>query len=79
MNLRLNTETARIDCGVRWLSGKFSAYRLESRMFESHSSHHIGTIGLVLHSQLPAALWSVNSINAVLGAPLSSSGLEEVP
>ena len=34
--------------GAWWLSGTFSAFRLEGRRFEieSHSSRHIGTYGL---------------------------------
>jgi len=30
---------------ARWLSGKFSAFHLEGRRFESHSTHHVGTLG----------------------------------
>ena len=46
--------------------------------FESHSRHHLGQ---VLHSQLPVVLQHVNSDTVSMlqsGAPLSSSGLEEL-
>ena len=32
-------------CGAWWLSGRFGALRPDGRRFESHSSHHVGTLG----------------------------------
>jgi len=60
-------------CGAFWLIAKFGALCPEGRRFESHSSHHIGTLGLplcgsftyscllFLHLQLPVAFRRVNS------------------
>src|SRR6218665_1778211 len=62
-------------CGVWWLSGKFGALRPEGREFESHSSHHVGTLGKSFTRELPVALRRVNSdtVSVLLSvAPLSS-------
>src|SRR6218665_2389187 len=59
-------------CGARWPFVRVDTYRPKGRGFESHSSHHVGTLG--------SCLWRFSmklrhSIRAVSGAPLS--GLEE--
>ena len=33
-----------VNRGAWWLSGKFGALHPEGRRFESHSSHHVGTL-----------------------------------
>ena len=65
--------------GVWWLFGRFIAFRLRSHRFKSCSSCLIGTLGKSFTS---SCLWCFSvklrhSILAVLGAPLSSSVLEE--
>ena len=59
--------------------GRFVAFRPKVHGFESRSSRHVGTLG---KSSTCSCLWRFgmklrHSIRAVLGAPLSSSGLEE--
>ena len=66
--------------GAWWLGGMFDALGPEGHRFESQSSHHIGTLG---KSFTLSCLWCFgmkfrHSIRAVLGAPLSSSRLQEV-
>ena len=63
------------------LIGRFDAFRPKGHEFESRSSRHVDyrDFGQVLHRR---CLWRFgvklrHSIRAVLGAPLSSSGLEE--
>ena len=62
-----------------WLIGRFAAFRLKGRGFESHSDRHVGTLGKFFTC---SCLWRFgvklrHSIRAVSGAPLSSNGLEE--
>src|SRR6218665_1968209 len=59
--------------GAWWLIGRFVAFRPKGRWFESHSSRHVGT----LCKSLVCSCFR-HSIRAVSGAPLSSSGHEEV-
>src|SRR6218665_2403758 len=64
--------------GAWWLTGRFIAFRPKGYGFESRSSCHIGTLGKAFTR---SSLWRVSmkmrhSIRAVLGVPLSSSGLE---
>src|SRR6218665_1239756 len=70
-------------CGARWLIGRFDAFRPKGRGFESRSSRHVKTLG---KSFTRSCLWcfgvilrhSIHAVLALLEAPLSSSGLEEV-
>ena len=63
----------------RLVAGRVDAFRLKGHEFNSHSSHHIGTLG---KSFAHSCLWRFgvklqHSICAVSGAPLSSSGFVE--
>src|SRR6218665_2369078 len=65
--------------GTLWRIGKDEAFRTEGRGFESRSSRHIGTLG---KSLTRSCLWRFgvklrNSLRAVSGTLLSSSGLQE--
>ena len=67
-------------CWAWWLIGRVDAYRPKGRVFDSRSSRHVGTLG---KSFIRSCLWRIgvklrHSIRSVSGAPLSSSGLEEV-
>ena len=67
-------------CGAWWLGGMFDALGPEGHRFESQSSQPAGTQS---KSFTHSCLWRFgvkfrHSIRAVSGAPLSSSGLEEV-
>jgi len=42
--------------GAWWLSGRFGALHPEGRRFQSHSSHHVGTLGMFFTRSLPLAL-----------------------
>ena len=46
------TRTVGVGCPI----GSVDAFRPEGRGFESRSSRRVGTLGLVLNSQLPVAL-----------------------
>ncbi len=82
MAVNVSCDTTRLTrVGAWWLIGRFDAFRPKSRGFESRSSRHVGTLG---KSFTHSCLWRFgvklrHSIRAVsgLGAPLSSSGLEE--
>jgi len=68
------------DLPIVGLTGRFVAYRLKGRVFESRSSRYVGTLG---KSFTRSCLWRFglklrHSIRVVSGAPLSSSELEEV-
>src|SRR6218665_732336 len=67
--------------GAWWLIGRFDAFRLKSRGFESRSTSRLvyGTLG---KSFTRSCLWRFgvklrHSIRSVSAVPLSSSGLEE--
>ena len=76
----LNREPINCNCGVWWRFGRVDAFRPKGHGFNSRSSCHEGTLGKFLtHS----CLWRFSvkfrhSIRAVSGAPLGSSGLEEM-
>jgi len=62
-----------------WLIGRFVAFRLKGRGFESRSSSHVGTL---TKSFTRSCLWRFgvklrHIIRAVSEAPPSSGGLEE--
>ena len=62
-------------CGAWWLIGRFYAFRLKGRGFESCSGHHVAT----LTKSFSRSCFGVklrHGIRAVLGAPLRSGGLE---
>ena len=66
--------------GAWWLTGRFDAIRPKGHRFKFRSSRHVGTLGKSFTHSL---LWRFSvkhrhNIRAVLGAPLSSNGLEEV-
>ena len=66
--------------GHGWRIGWVDAFRPQGHGFDSRSGCHVGTLWQVLYLQLPVR-FSVklrHSVRAVSGAPLSSSGLEEV-
>ena len=44
-------------CGAWWPIGRFDAFRPKGLGFESCSIRHVGTLGQVLHSQLPVVFW----------------------
>ena len=46
-----------IDCGARWLIGRFGAFRPKGRGFESLSSRHVETLG---KSFTRSCLWHFN-------------------
>jgi len=59
--------------------GRFNAFRLKGRWFESRSRCHVWTLG---KSFTHSCLWRFgmklrHSVRAVSGAPLSISGIEE--
>ena len=60
-------------CGRVWRIGRVDAFRLEGH---GSSRQVYRDLEQVLHSQLPVTLRRVRDV--LLGAPLSSSGLEEV-
>ena len=65
--------------GAWWLIGTFVAFRQKGCGFESRTNCHVWTLG---KSFTRSCLWRFSvklrhSIRAMLGAPLSSSGLEE--
>ena len=67
-------------CGAWWLIGRLFVFHPKGRGFEYCSSCHVKTLG---KSFTRSCLWRFgvklpHSIRAVLGDPLSSSGLEEV-
>ena len=68
------------NCGAWQPIGRFDALRPKGCGFESRSSCHVKTFGKFFTRsclwRLGVKLW--HSILAVSGAPLSSSGLEEV-
>ena len=66
--------------GTWWRIGWVDIFQPEGRGFESRSSRHVGTLG---KSLTRICLWRFgvkfpDSIRAVSGVTLSSSGLEEV-
>ena len=68
-----------LNFGAWWLIGRFDAFRLKGRGFESRSSRHVETLGKAFSRSF---LWRFgmkprHSIRAMSGAPLSSSGLQE--
>ena len=66
-------------CGARWLIGRFVAFTPNGCGLESRSSRQVGTLGKS-YTRSCLGRFSVklrDSIRAVSGAPLSSSGLEE--
>ena len=64
------------------LIGRFGAFRLKGRRFESRSDRHVGTLG---KSFTPSCPWRFGVLTftqylcCFLGAPLSSNGLEDAP
>ena len=83
MDLRVVSEQLAVaySCGSWWwLIGRFDTFRPKGRSFESRFSRHLGTLE---KSFTCSYLWHFgmklrHSIRAMLGVPLSSSGLEEV-
>ena len=71
-------KNAHLTCGTWWSIGWVDSFQPESRGFDSHSSHHVGTLGKSLaHS----CLWRFgvklrHSIRAMSGALLSKSDLK---
>src|SRR6218665_829466 len=66
-------------CGTWWRIGRVEAFRPEGRGFESRSNRHVETFG---KSLTRSCLWGFgvklrNSIRAMSGALMSSSGLEK--
>ena len=65
-------------CGAWWLIGRFDTLRPKGRGFESCSGRHVETLGKTFTRSCLRCFVMKLSIHAVSGAPLSSSGLEEV-
>ena len=62
--------------GHVWRIGRDDAFHPKGHGFDSRSSSHVGTLGKFLTHNAPGVKLR-HSIHAVLGALLSSSGLEE--
>jgi len=56
-------------CGAWWFIGRVESLLPEGRDFQSQSSRHIyRNLEQVLHLQMPAAIWRVNSVIDVVGS-----------